>query len=147
MLCYLVNECRVRWACDLYLYTTLLSTIPVSVITHSPFIILPNNITKDCWCRGVFKDISNVHGHLQISVRMFMFNTLAFTPTPRCICVLDSDQNRFILKGLSLQSNLSLHSLQHFSIKMQNAKTLSLESRDPPLVQLYVLAVCPMSSS
>lgn len=81
------------------------------------------------------------------NVYVHHFIITAFTSTPRCIYVLDSDQNRFILKGPSLQSNLSLHSLQHFSIKMQNAKTLSLESRDPPLVQLYVLAVCPMSSS
>lgn len=54
-------------------------------------------------------------------------------------------KNRLGLRG-SGQSNLSLHSLQHFSIKVEDTKTLSLESHAPPLVQLYVMAVCPASS-
>lgn len=50
------------------------------------------------------------------------------------------------LDGRSRQPDPSLPSLRHFPIKLQDTKTESLESHGPPLVQLHVMAVCPVSS-
>lgn len=53
-----------------------------------------------------------------------------------------------VLKGRRGQANLpSFHRLLHFSIKMQDTKTLSFQSHGPPSVQFYVLAFSPTSSN